>query len=64
METSFLKLQPKHVNNRITLFFYEHKLYKHTQIEKVLEGKHMLSIIRAWEPVFMVFDASANIFPV
>ena len=62
METSFLKLQPK--ITELHSFFYEHKLYKNTQVEKVLKGKHMLSIIRACEPVFMVFDASANnIFP-
>ena len=31
----------------ITLFFYKYKLYKHTQAEKALKIKHMLSIIWA-----------------
>ena len=30
-----------------TIFFYMHKLYKHTQTEKSLKIKHKLSIIRA-----------------
>ena len=30
-------------------FLYKHKLYKHTQAEKALKLKYMLSIIRAWD---------------
>ena len=33
-----------------TLFFlYKHNVYKHTQAEKTLKVKHMLSIIQAWD---------------
>ena len=32
--------------NALHSFFYKHELYKHTQVEKVLKLKHMLSIIR------------------
>ena len=32
-----------------TLFCYKHELYKHTQTEKALKIKHLLSIIRVWD---------------
>ena len=33
--------------SRVHTFLYKYKLYKHTQAEKALKIKHMLSIIRA-----------------